>query len=64
MTELNYHACPEGPWTPELERLHAEFERTRDRSDLAKLIAWIERVLDELGIEHTSCVPIEGQDDP
>ena len=63
VTELNYHACPEGPWTPELERLHAEFQRTRDRSDLAKLIAWIERVLDELGIEHTPCVPIDDQDD-
>ena len=53
MVGMNYGMCPEGPWTPELERLLAEFERTRARSDLAKLIAKIELVLDEQGIEHT-----------
>jgi hypothetical protein len=63
VTELNYNICPKGPWTPELERLHAEFQRTRDRADLAKLIAWIERVLDELGIDHSPCVRFADQDD-
>ncbi len=60
-TGFNYELCPEGPWTPELERLHGEFERTRDRSDLAKLIVKIELVLNEQGIAHTPCVPL---DDP
>jgi len=62
-TEINYAICPEGPWTPELERLHAEFGRTRDRSDLASLIAQIELILDEQGIEHTPCLLVDDQDD-
>lgn len=61
--EMNYAICPEGPWTPELERLHAEFQRTRDRSDLVRLIAEIELILDEQGIEHTPCVAADDQDD-
>jgi len=61
--ELNYAASPEGPWTPDLERLHAEFQRTHDRSDLASLIAQIELILDEQGIEHTPCLPVDDQDD-
>lgn len=62
-TEINYAICPEGPWTPELERLHAEFERTHDRSDLARLIPQIEVILKEQGIEHTPCLPLDDQDD-
>jgi hypothetical protein len=58
-TELNYAACPEGPWTPELDRLYAEFERSHQRSDLARLIARVETILTEQGIEHTPCVSLE-----
>ena len=61
LTGFNYSLCPEGPWTPELKRLHDEFERTSERADLAKLITKIELVLNEQGIEHTPCVP---PDDP
>ena len=61
-TEINYASCPEGPWTAELERLHAQFKRSGERSDLASLIVQIELVLDEQGIEHTPCVPLEDQD--
>ena len=63
-TELNFAACPEGPWTPELERLHERFERTRERDDLVKLITKIELVLDEQGIEHTPCVQMDDEDEP
>lgn len=62
-TGLNYAACPEGPWTSELERLHDTFERTRDRDDLVQLITKIELILDEQGIEHTPCVPLDDDED-
>jgi hypothetical protein len=63
LTGLNYGLCPEGPWTPVLDRLWNEFERTHERDDLVRLIVKIEQVLDEQGIDHTPCVPLDDADD-
>jgi hypothetical protein len=59
LTGFNYELCPEGPWTPELERLWDTFQRTRDRDDLVKLIVKIEQVLDDQGIDHPPCVRLD-----